>query len=240
VTGPTGSGKSTTLYATLNIINRPDRNIITIEDPVEYRLPGVNQLQVNPKAGLTFARGLRSMLRADPDIIMVGEIRDAETARIAVESALTGHLVLSTLHTSDAPSAITRLTEMGIEPFLSASAIATVVAQRLVRVLCVHCKRRTLLSASALQAAGYKARFDVEAYAPVGCGRCGGSGYRGRSGLYEVMTMTDDLRRLAIERASAAEIRSVALDQGMRSLRDDGFEKVKNGITSMAEVARVT
>jgi type IV pilus assembly protein PilB len=240
VTGPTGSGKSTTLYAALNVLNSPDRNIITIEDPVEYRLEGVNQLQVNPKSGLTFSRGLRSMLRADPDVIMVGEIRDAETARIAIESALTGHLVLSTLHTNDAPSALTRLTEMGIEPFLSASAVATIVAQRLVRTLCMHCKRRTLLSASALQSAGYKARFDVEAYAPVGCGRCGGSGYKGRTGLYEVMPLSDEIRKLTIERASADEMRTVALDQGMRSLRDDGFEKVKNGITSMAEVARVT
>ncbi len=145
VTGPTGSGKSSTLYAALNVLNSPDRNIITIEDPVEYRLQGINQLQVNPKSGLTFARGLRSMLRADPDVIMVGEIRDAETARIAIESALTGHLVLSTLHTNDAPSALTRLTEMGIEPFLTASAVANVVAQRLVRMLCMHCKRRTLL-----------------------------------------------------------------------------------------------
>jgi type IV pilus assembly protein PilB len=239
-TGPTGSGKSTTLYAALNVLNSPDRNIITIEDPVEYRMDGINQLQVNPKAGLTFARGLRSMLRADPDVIMVGEIRDAETARIAVESALTGHLVLSTLHTNDAPSALTRLTEMGIEPFLTASAVATVVAQRLVRVLCTHCKQRTLLSETALQAAGYKARFGVEGYAPVGCGRCGGSGYRGRTGLYEVMPMSDEIRKLTIERAPADDMRAVALDQGMRSLRDDGFEKVKNGLTSMAEVARVT
>jgi len=239
-TGPTGSGKSSTLYAALNMLNSPDRNIITIEDPVEYRLKGINQLQVNAKSGLTFARGLRSMLRADPDVIMVGEIRDAETARIAVESALTGHLVLSTLHTNDAPSAVTRLTEMGIEPFLTASAVASVVAQRLVRVLCMHCKRRTLLSASALQSAGYKARFDVEAYEPVGCGRCGGSGYRGRTGLYEVMPVTDEIRQLTIERSSADDIRGIALDQGMRSLRDDAFEKVKNGITSMAEAARVT
>jgi type IV pilus assembly protein PilB len=239
-TGPTGSGKSTTLYAAVNVLNSPDRNIITIEDPVEYQMPGVNQVQVNLKAGLTFARGLRSMLRADPDVIMVGEIRDSETARVAIESALTGHLVLSTLHTNDAPSALTRLTEMGIEPFLSASAIAAIVAQRLVRMLCMHCKKRTLLSASALQSAGYQARFDVEAYSPVGCGRCGGSGYKGRIGLYEVMTLSDEIRKLTIERASADEMRAVALDQGMRALRDDGFEKVKNGVTSMAEVARVT
>src|SRR5205085_11713427 len=178
VTGPTGSGKTTTLYAALNEINTPDRNVITIEDPVEYQLPGVTQIQVNPKAGLTFASGLRSMLRADPDVIMVGEIRDAETARIAVESALTGHLVLSTLHTNDAPSAMTRLTEMGVEPFLTASAVVGVVAQRLVRTLCPYCKRRTVLSVDALETAGFQAAFDIEAYESVGCGRCSGSGFK--------------------------------------------------------------
>ena len=239
-TGPTGSGKSTTLYAALNAVNSVDKNIITIEDPVEYQLPGVNQLQVNLKAGLTFPRGLRSMLRADPDVIMVGEIRDAETARIAVESALTGHLVLSTLHTNDAPSSITRLTEMGIEPFLTASALDCVVAQRLVRTLCKHCKRRTLLSVDALAAAGLTAAFDVEAYEPVGCGRCSGSGFKGRVGLYEVMVLSDEIRSLAIERKSADEIMHVAVEQGMRRLRDDGFDKVKQGLTSIAEVARVT
>jgi type IV pilus assembly protein PilB len=240
VTGPTGSGKSTTLYAALNEINEPGRNIITIEDPVEYQLAGINQLQVNLKAGLTFAGGLRAMLRADPDVIMVGEIRDAETAKIAIESALTGHLVLSTLHTNDAPSAITRLTEMGIEPFLSASAIVAVVAQRLVRQLCTYCKRRTMLSVSSLEKAGFNVAFDLEAYEPGGCGRCGGSGYKGRTGLYEVMALSDDIRDLTIERASADDIRKVAAAQGMRTLRVDGFEKVKNGITSIAEVARVT
>ncbi len=239
-TGPTGSGKSTTLYAALNAINSVDKNIITIEDPVEYQLPGVNQVQVNGKAGLTFARGLRSMLRADPDVIMVGEIRDAETARIAVESALTGHLVLSTLHTNDAPSAITRLTEMGIEPFLTASALDCVVAQRLVRTLCTSCKRRTLLSVDALRDSGIGAAFDVEAYEPVGCGRCGGSGFKGRIGLYEVMPLSDEIRSLAIKRDSADEIMKVAVEQGMRRLRDDGFDKVKQGVTSIAEVARVT
>jgi type IV pilus assembly protein PilB len=239
-TGPTGSGKSTTLYAALNEINDPARNIITIEDPVEYQLAGVNQLQVNLKAGLTFAGGLRAMLRADPDVIMVGEIRDGETAKIAVESALTGHLVLTTLHTNDAPSAITRLTEMGIEPFLTASAVCTIVAQRLVRQLCTYCKRRTMLSVSSLEKAGFNVAFDLEAYEPVGCGRCGGSGYKGRTGLYEVMTISDEIRDLTVERASADEIRKVAVAQGMRPLRVDGFEKVKNGITSIAEVARVT
>jgi type IV pilus assembly protein PilB len=240
VTGPTGSGKSTTLYGALNAINDPERNIITIEDPVEYQLAGINQLQVNLKAGLTFPGGLRAMLRADPDVIMVGEIRDAETAKIAVESALTGHLVLSTLHTNDAASAITRLTEMGIEPFLTASAVVTVVAQRLVRQLCTHCKQRTLLSVSALEKAGFHAAFDLEAYEPVGCGRCGGSGYKGRTGLYEVMTISDEIRDLTVERSSADEIKKVAVAQGMRPLRADGFEKVKNGVTSIAEVARVT
>ena len=240
VTGPTGSGKSTTLYAALNEINQPERNIITIEDPVEYQLAGVNQLQVNLKAGLTFPGGLRAMLRADPDVIMVGEIRDGETAKIAIESALTGHLVLSTLHTNDAPSAITRLTEMGIEPFLSASAIVTIVAQRLVRQLCTYCKRRTMLSTSSLEKAGFSVAFDLEAYEPVGCGRCGATGYKGRTGLYEVMPITDEIRDLTVERAPAEEIRKIAVAQGMRPLRADGFEKVKNGITSIAEVARVT
>jgi len=239
-TGPTGSGKSTTLYAALNEINEPERNIITIEDPVEYQLAGVNQLQVNLKAGLTFAGGLRAMLRADPDVIMVGEIRDGETAKIAVESALTGHLVLSTLHTNDAPSAITRLTEMGIEPFLTASAVCTIVAQRLVRQLCTYCKKRAMLSVSSLEKAGFNVAFDLEAYEPVGCGRCGGSGYKGRTGLYEVMAISDEIRDLTVERASADDIRKIAVAQGMRPLRVDGFEKVKNGITSIAEVARVT
>ncbi len=240
VTGPTGSGKSTTLYAALTSINSIDKNIITIEDPVEYQLAGVNQLQVNPKSGLTFATGLRSMLRADPDVIMVGEIRDSETARIAVESALTGHLVLSTLHTNDAPSALTRLTEMGIEPFLTASALQCVVAQRLVRTLCRHCKKATILNVPTLESAGFRAAFEVEAYEPMGCSRCNGTGYKGRSGLYEVMCITEEIRLLTIERASADAIGQVAVEQGMRPLRDDGFERVKQGITSIAEVARVT
>src|SRR3954468_9244630 len=240
VTGPTGSGKSTTLYAALNEINEPHRNIITIEDPVEYQLPGVNQVQVNLKAGLTFAGRLRAMLRADPDVIMVGEIRDGETAKIAVESALTGHLVLSTLHTNDAPSAITRLTEMNIEPFLSASAIICVVAQRLVRKLCTYCKRQITLSAESLRTQGFRVNDDVNAFEAVGCARCNYSGYRGRIGMYEVMLNSDEIRELTVERASSEEIRKVAVAQGMRPLRADGFEKVKNGITSIAEVARVT
>ena len=240
VTGPTGSGKSTTLYAALTAVNSVDKNIITIEDPVEYQLAGVNQMQVNMKSGLTFARGLRSMLRADPDIIMVGEIRDAETARIAVESALTGHLVLSTLHTNDAPSAISRLTEMGIEPFLSASALDCIVAQRLVRTLCGHCRRQTTLSSSALEAAGLPAERDVQAYEPVGCSRCNNSGYKGRRGVYEVMKVSEEIRLLTVERASADAIRAVAVREGMRQLRDDAFDRVRQGVTSMAEMARVT
>jgi type IV pilus assembly protein PilB len=239
VTGPTGSGKSTTLYAALTILNTPEKNIITVEDPVEYELPGLTQVQVSNKVGLTFAAGLRSMVRADPDVIMVGEIRDGETAQIAVESALTGHLVLSTLHTNDAPSAITRLIEMGIEPFLVASALDCIVAQRLARMLCPSCKRRTIISAKTLRANGYKARVELEAYEPVGCRRCGGSGYRGRVGLYEVMSMSAEIQTLALERAPAEAIRDVAVSQGMSRLRDDGLEKVKQGRTSMAEIARV-
>ncbi len=240
VTGPTGSGKSTSLYAAVGELNTPEKNIITIEDPVEYQLEGVTQVQVNKKAGLTFANGLRAMMRADPDIIMVGEIRDQETAKIAVEAALTGHLVLSTLHTNDAPTAITRLVEMGIEPFLVASAVDCVVAQRLARTLCQHCKQRTIIAADVLRDHGFRSHMDLEAYEPVGCTRCGGSGYKGRIGLYEVMTVSDEIRHLAIERAPADRISEVAMRDGMRRLRDDGLEKVKQGRTSIAEVARVT
>jgi type IV pilus assembly protein PilB len=240
VTGPTGSGKTTTLYAAVNALNSVDRNILTIEDPVEYQVPGINQLQVSGKAGLTFPVGLRSMLRADPDVIMVGEIRDGETARIAVESALTGHLVLTTLHTNDAPSSITRLTEMGIEPFLTASAVDCVVAQRLARTLCNSCKQATVLGVEQLAAAGFRSRFEVEAYEPVGCARCGGTGYKGRVGLYEVMTISDDIRRLTIERASADEIRAAAVREGMHGLREDGLAKVAAGVTSLSEVSRVS
>jgi len=240
VTGPTGSGKSTSLYAALGELNTPDKNIITIEDPVEYQLDGITQVQVNPRAGLTFANGLRSIMRADPDIIMVGEIRDKEAAQIAIEAALTGHLVLSTLHTNDAPTAITRLTEMGIEPFLVASAIDCIVAQRLARTLCQHCKNRTILGAEMLRDHGFPAHRDVEAYDAVGCGRCGGSGYKGRIGLYEVMVLTEEIRKLTIARASADEINAVAVQSGMRRLREDGLEKIRLGRTSLTEVARVT
>jgi type IV pilus assembly protein PilB len=240
VTGPTGSGKSTSLYAALTEINSPEKNIITIEDPVEYQLEGITQVQTNPRAGLTFANGLRSMMRADPDIIMVGEIRDRETAQIAIEAALTGHLVLSTLHTNDAPGAITRLVEMGIEPFLVSSAVDCVVAQRLARTLCQHCKERTILSAAVLREHGFHSHIDVEAYQPKGCSRCSMSGYKGRMGLYEVMLVNDEVRELAIARASADQIAEVAVRNGMRRLREDGLEKVKQGRTSIAEVSRVT
>ncbi|HEV2813997.1 MAG TPA: GspE/PulE family protein, partial [Solirubrobacteraceae bacterium] len=241
VTGPTGSGKSTTLYAALGVINTPEKNIITIEDPVEYQVGGITQVQVNTKAGLTFASGLRAMMRADPDVIMVGEVRDRETAQIAVESALTGHLVLSTLHTNDAPGAVTRLIEMGIEPFLVSSAIDCVVAQRLARTLCDNCKRPVTLNAEVLLDHGYKDVFDdIEGFEAAGCNRCGGSGYKGRLGLYEVMSVTDEIRNLAVERASADRIAEVAVKQGMRRLREDGLAKVAAGRTSIAEVARVT
>jgi type IV pilus assembly protein PilB len=240
VTGPTGSGKTTSLYSALNVLNSPEKNVITIEDPVEYQLPGLSQIQVNTRAGLTFAKGLRAIVRADPDVIMVGEIRDAETARIAIESALTGHLVLSTLHTNDAPGAVARLTEMGVEPFLTASAIDCVVSQRLARVLCTNCKERVMLSADALRKSGFDVPYDIEAYEARGCARCKYSGYKGRVGLYEAMRMSGTLRELAIERASADQLRRVAVQEGMQVLQLDGFDKVRAGVTSIEEVARVT
>ena len=239
VTGPTGSGKSTSLYGALNQLNTIEKNIITIEDPVEYQLDGITQVQVNPKARLTFAAGLRSMMRADPDIIMVGEIRDRETAQIAIEAALTGHLVLSTLHTNDAPGAVTRLIEMGIEPFLVGSAVECVVAQRLARLLCEECKRRTTIKAEVMRANGFNVGLDLEAYEPVGCARCGGSGYKGRIGLYEVMWVSDTIRSLAVAREPADAIAHAAVHEGMMRLREDGLEKVRRGLTSIAEIARV-
>ena len=239
VTGPTGSGKSTTLYSALNELNDVSKNILTIEDPVEYRLAGVNQMGVNRKAGLDFANGLRSMLRADPDIIMVGEVRDPETARIAIEAALTGHMVLTTLHTNDAPGAITRLSKMGIESFLTASAVDCVVAQRLARTLCNECKRRTVLDRAALELAGFRVGADVEAWEPVGCTRCKGSGYRGRAGLYSVMRMSEQLKEMVVSNEPQAELTRVAREEGMLTLREDGLIKVREGLTSIAEVARV-
>src|SRR5699024_6432335 len=235
VTGPTGSGKSTTLYATLNIISRPEINVITVEDPVEYRLPSINQIQVNPLAGLTFASALRSILRSDPDVVLVGEIRDKETAQIAIEAALTGHLVLSTLHTNDAPSAVTRLTEMGIEPFLVGSAIDCVVAQRLARRLCSRCRTANIPAAEE----SARARFPgpepseiPELFRPVGCSSCANTGYKGRLAFHEVMTINEEIERLTVRRASAAEIVAAAAEDGMTSLRQDGLAKVLTGETS--------
>jgi type IV pilus assembly protein PilB len=239
VTGPTGSGKSTSLYGALNQLNTIETNIITIEDPVEYQLDGITQVQVNNKAGLSFAAGLRSMMRADPDIIMVGEIRDRETAQIAIEAALTGHLVLSTLHTNDAPGAVSRLVEMGIEPFLVGSAVDCVVAQRLARLLCEECKRRTTITAEVMRANGFNVGLDLEAFEPVGCARCGGSGYKGRIGLYEVMWVSDTIRALCVAREPAETIAHAAVHEGMMRLREDGLEKVRRGLTSIAEIARV-
>jgi type IV pilus assembly protein PilB len=240
VTGPTGSGKSTTLYAAINVLNDPARHIITAEDPVEYRLPGVNQIQTNARAGLTFAGALRSFLRCSPDVILVGEIRDHETANIAVESALTGHLVLSTLHTNDAPSAVTRLTEMGVEPFLIASAVDCILAQRLARRLCKDCKREYEPKEQVLLDAGYRPdNLPETIYQPGGCKRCGGTGYRGRLGVHEVMLVSEEIGKLTVEQATAEEIKRVAVDQGMMTLRLDGLEKVRRGDTSIEEIVRV-
>lgn len=242
VTGPTGSGKSTTLYATLNVLNTKEKNIITVEDPVEYRLNGINQTQINPKAGLTFASGLRAILRSDPDIVMVGEIRDKETAQIAIESALTGHLVLSTLHTNDAPGALTRLTEMGVEPFLTASAIECVLAQRLARKLCPDCKEDYQPTDEALRQNGFPEAVlgeGITLYRPRGCPRCNNTGYKGRLGLYEVMLVSEAIERLTVERKSADEISRVAQAEGMLTLRQDGIDKVLKGATSMEEIGRV-
>ncbi len=237
VTGPTGSGKSTTLYAALHALNDGEHSIFTIEDPVEQRIAGIQQMQIAPKAGVTFQVGLRSMLRADPDVIMVGEIRDRETAHIAVEAALTGHLVLSTLHTRDAPSALSRLIDMGIEPFLVSSAIDCVVAQRLARTLCEHCKRPQQLSDAVLAEYGLEDSQPLEA---VGCSRCGAMGYRGRLGLYEVMTVNERIRALVLERASVDDIAAAAEAAGMSRLREDGLAKVRAGLTTIAEVERMT
>jgi type IV pilus assembly protein PilB len=237
VTGPTGSGKSTTLYAALHVLNDGERSIITIEDPVEQRIAGIKQMQIAPKAGVTFDVGLRSMLRADPDVIMVGEIRDRQTAHIGVEAALTGHLVLSTLHTRDAPSALGRLIDMGIEPFLVSSAVDCIVAQRLVRMLCTHCKRPLQVSEAILADHGLAG---AQPYEPVGCSRCGGSGYRGRIGVYEVMAVSEPIRKLILERRSVDEMVEVAVGEGMRRLREEGMEKVREGLTSIAEVERMT
>ncbi|WP_167050543.1 ATPase, T2SS/T4P/T4SS family [Salinibacterium sp. ZJ77] len=242
VTGPTGSGKSTTLYTTLNEVAKPEINVITVEDPVEYRLAGINQVQVNVKAGLTFASALRSILRSDPDVVLIGEIRDQETAQIAIEASLTGHLVLSTLHTNDAPSAVTRLTEMDIEPFLVGSALDCIVAQRLARRLCERCKEPYQLSPEEL--VGMRFGYNPDMGVPVlhraaGCQHCSGTGYRGRLALHEVMTVTEEIERLAVARSSSAEIGRVAIEQGMVTLRQDGWAKALMGLTSLDEILRV-
>jgi type IV pilus assembly protein PilB len=244
VTGPTGSGKSTTLYAALTEMNRPEINIITVEDPVEYRLAGLNQIQVNPKAGLTFASSLRSILRSDPDVLMVGEIRDVETAKISIEAALTGHFVLSTLHTNDAPSALTRLNEMGVEPFLTGSAVTAVLAQRLVRKLCTHCCEMYMVTRQEMLDARFTpdqaaAADGVGLYRKRGCPRCNQTGYKGRVGIYQLMIMSEDLSRLASQHASREDIERAALEAGMKMLWDDGLAKVTSGLTSLEELARV-
>ena len=241
VTGPTGSGKSTTLYSVLSKLNTGDKNILTIEDPVEYELPGVTQTQVNVKAGMTFAAGLRTMLRQDPDIIMVGEIRDQETAMIAMEAALTGHLVLATLHTNDAPGAITRLIDMGIEPFLIASAVAGVLAQRLLRQICPKCKEAYTPPREAIKRLGMTVPDDQEVtlYRGRGCESCKGSGYKGRLGMYELMPITDNMRDSMLARSSSFAIREIALQEGMKTLKDDALEKIILGYTTLEESLRV-
>jgi len=241
VTGPTGSGKSTTLYATLNVLNSPDRNIITVEDPVEYRLPGINQVQINPKAGLTFAAALRAILRSDPDVVLVGEVRDRETAVIAVEAALTGHLVLTTLHTNDAASTPLRLVEMGVEPFLVTSALDCVLAQRLARRLCERCREPYQPGEAELAEAGWDTAGaePPTLYRPVGCASCGGTGYRGRFAIHEVMLVTEEIERAILERRSTEEVRKLALMDGMLPLRQDGLRKAAAGLTSLEEVFRV-
>lgn len=238
VMGPTGSGKSTTLYATLNVINRPEVNVVTVEDPVEYRLAGVNQVQVHPRAGLTFPGALRAILRQDPDIVLVGAMRDRETAQMGIEAALTGHLVLSTLHTNDAPSAVTRLSEMGIDPFL-VSSVDCVLAQRLARRLCRKCRTPHQATPAELLTAGMDPDRDVELFRAVGCPTCAGTGYRGRLALHEVMVMTDDLRRLLVERSPLEEVARVAREQGMVGLHEDGLRKAEAGETTLEEIARV-
>lgn len=239
VTGPTGSGKSTTLYATLNQVSRPEINVITVEDPVEYRIAGINQVQVNVKAGLTFAGALRSILRSDPDVVLLGEIRDGETAQIAIEAALTGHLVLSTLHTNDAPSAVTRLTEMGIEPFLVGSALDCVVAQRLARRLCAKCKEEYQATESEVARFGWDGSELPLLFRAVGCSTCSGTGYRGRLALHEIMPVNEDIERLAVDRASSAEVGRAARAAGMETLIEDGWAKALDGLTSVQELLRV-
>jgi type II secretory ATPase GspE/PulE/Tfp pilus assembly ATPase PilB-like protein len=241
VSGPTGSGKSTTLYGALQELNQRTRKIITVEDPIEYQMAGITQVAINPRIGLTFAGGLRTILRSDPDVVMVGEIRDPETAEIAVQAALTGHLVLSSVHTNDAPSALPRLTDMGVAPYVTSSGLVGVVAQRLVRVLCPRCKEELKVTGTRLVAAGYGATESkkVKIFGPVGCDACGGSGYRGRIGLFEVMPMNDELTLAFLEHAPAEKLREIALATGMIPMRRDALDKVAEGITSLEEIDRV-
>jgi len=241
-TGPTGSGKTTTLYAVLSSINKPNINIITIEDPIEYQIKGISQIQVNPKIELTFARGLRSIVRQDPDVILVGEIRDKETAEIAVQSALTGHLVFSTLHTNDSSSTITRLVDMGVEPFLMSSSVLAVVAQRLVRVLCNDCKKTYIPNPIYLKSIGFSAEHFKEKpiYKAVGCDNCFKTGYRGRIGIFEIMVLTERLKSIILKTYDSSRIKKEAVQQKMRTLRQDGMQKVLAGTTTTEEVLRVT
>jgi len=242
VTGPTGSGKSTSLYAWLHTINSVDKRILTVEDPIEYEMAGINQIQMRPEIGLTFAVGLRHILRQDPDVIMVGEIRDQETADIAIRAALTGHLVFSTLHTNDSAGGITRLVDMGIEPFLVASSVEALVAQRLVRRLCPACKRPWKVEMPFLENIGFPLDRLSEGVIcePVGCEECRGTGYAGRTGIYEILLVSDAIRQMIVERRSAADIKIDALEHGMRTLRMDGWRKVLGGVTTLEEVLRVT
>lgn len=240
VTGPTGSGKTTTLYSALNRLNTEDRNIMTMEDPIEYQLPLVRQTQVNPQIGLTFAAGLRAILRQDPDIIMVGEVRDLETAEIAIHAALTGHLVFSTLHTNDAPSAFTRLIDMGVEPFLVSSSVLGVIAQRLVRVICENCKQSYKPAPTSIKELGLPPDKEVKLYRGKGCGLCKGTGYRGRTGIFSVLKVTPKIQELIVSRAPATEIDKAARSEGMKTLREDCLDKVLKGITTMEEMLRVT
>ena len=245
VTGPTGSGKTTSLYACLAKINSPVRNIITVEDPVEYQIGGISQTQVNDKVGLTFAAGLRSILRQDPDVVMIGEIRDHETAEIAIQASLTGHFVFSTLHTNDAAGAVTRLVDMGVEPFLIASSVVGMMAQRLVRTLCRHCRTTVVPTDTELQQLGYtRERLDAETggqvYAPNGCEECLHTGYQGRTGIYELLVVDDEIRNLIMQNVDSNSIKKRAIKKGMMTLRDDGTRKVISGETSIAEILRVT
>jgi len=240
VTGPTGSGKTTTLYASLNKINTVEKNIITIEDPVEYKLPGIRQIQINPKVDLTFASGLRSILRQDPDVIMVGEMRDHETAEIAIQSALTGHLVFSTLHTNDAPGAVTRMIDMGVEPFLVSSSVIAVLAQRLVRKICPECKEKYIPTKEELEDIGINVSEKLEFYRGKGCPKCMTTGYKGRIGIYELMIPDEKIRNAVIAKSSTDNIRKLALASGMITLKADGIQKIKQGLTTVEEVLRVT